>query len=284
MPILTKNETPAKGAKAEFELDKAALAAVTSVAADSYFSDSSNWKSVEMTFKSNPGKQRRVVKFDASQATPLANFFASAKARDIFEIEKIVINDFDNGSFTVLRSELTVAEFDIDMAPAVPYRYYKVSAKNSLYTQNNELIGVFSISEFRLKWDGASQLMTPYSLTQIIPANFDLESISVIKDGNLDFLTSWREPTGPYPAGGLATTYVDLFKVDLVTPRQVTAILFAPQGYEPVEHPEGVAIQVPNEFKVYASNDNNTWIEVFAHDDPNSFNAWTLNQFREFPF
>jgi hypothetical protein len=105
MPILTKNETPAKGQKAEFELDKSALAAVTSVAADSYFSDSSNWKSVEMTFKSNPGKQRRVVKFDASQATPLASFFASAKARDVFEIEKIVINDLDGGEFRVNRSE-----------------------------------------------------------------------------------------------------------------------------------------------------------------------------------
>jgi hypothetical protein len=284
MPILTKNETPAKGQKAEFQLDKAALAAVTSVAADSYFSDSTNWKSVDMIFKSDLGKQRRLVKFDATQAIPISSFYASAKARDIFEIEKITINDFDGDSFVVLRGELTTSEFDIDMTPAVPYRYYKVSAKNSLYTQNNELIGVFSISEFRLKWDGVSQLMTPYSITQIIPANFDLETISVIKDGNLDFLTSWREPTGPYPAGGLATSYVDLFKVDLVTPRQVTAILFAPQGYTPVENPEGVAIQVPNEFKVYASNDNNTWTEVFAYDDPNSFNAWTLNQFREFPF
>jgi hypothetical protein len=117
MPILTKNETPAKGQKAEFELDKSALAAIVS---DLYFQDSANWKSVEMIFKSNPGKQRRVVKFDASQATPLASFFTSIKARDVFQIEKIVINDFDNGSFTVLRSELTVAEFDIDMGGPAP--------------------------------------------------------------------------------------------------------------------------------------------------------------------
>jgi hypothetical protein len=115
MPILTKNETPAKGQKAEFELDKSALAAIVS---DLYFQDSDNWKSVEMVFKSNPGNQRRVVKFDASntvETTALASFYASDRARDIFEIEKIVINDLDGGEFRVNRSELTVAEFDIDM-------------------------------------------------------------------------------------------------------------------------------------------------------------------------
>jgi hypothetical protein len=122
MPILTKNETPSKGAKAEFQLDKAALAAVTSVAADSYFSDSSNWKSVDMIFKSNPGNQRRTVKFDASQAAPISNFFASARARDVFEIEKIVINDLDGGEFRVNRSELTTSEFDINMGGPLPYQ------------------------------------------------------------------------------------------------------------------------------------------------------------------
>jgi hypothetical protein len=120
MPILTKNETPAKGQKAEFELDKSALAAIVS---DLYFQDSANWKSVEMVFKSNPGKQRRVVKFDASQATPLASFFASARARDIFEIEKIIINDFDNGNLVIPRGDIPNAttEFDVDVgAPVGP--------------------------------------------------------------------------------------------------------------------------------------------------------------------
>ncbi len=36
MPILTKNQTPAKGQKAEFELDKSALAAIGS---NLYFQD-----------------------------------------------------------------------------------------------------------------------------------------------------------------------------------------------------------------------------------------------------
>jgi hypothetical protein len=119
MPILTKNQTPAKGQKAEFELDKSALAAIVS---NLYFQDSDNWKSVDMVFVSNPGNQRKVIKFDAAQLSPLASFYASAKARDVFEIKKIVINDFDGGKFTILRGELIVAEFDIDMGGPLPYQ------------------------------------------------------------------------------------------------------------------------------------------------------------------
>ena len=115
MPILTKNETPAKGQKAEFQLDKAALAAVTSVAADSYFSDSSNWKSVDMIYKSNIGGQRLVIKFNAAQAIPAADFFITNKARDVFNIEKIIINDFDGDYFEIPRSALNVVEFDVSL-------------------------------------------------------------------------------------------------------------------------------------------------------------------------
>jgi hypothetical protein len=45
----------------------------------------------------------------------------SLKAKDVFEIHKIVIKDFDGGTFQVMRSELTTAEFDVDMgAPVGP--------------------------------------------------------------------------------------------------------------------------------------------------------------------
>jgi len=115
MPILTKNETPTKGQKAEFQLDKAALAALSSVSSDIYFSDMTNWNQVELVYVSPVGRQRKVVKFDATQATPVGVFFASLKAKNDFQIQYIMINDFDGGEFKINRSELTVAEFDIDM-------------------------------------------------------------------------------------------------------------------------------------------------------------------------
>ena len=120
MPILTKAAAPVKGTPTLFTLDKAALAAVTSVAADAYFSDSARWKSVNLVYHSSVGNQNEVVKFEASQSSLTSYFLVSTRARDLFEIQKIVIKDFDGGTFEVLRSELTTAElttaeFDVDM-------------------------------------------------------------------------------------------------------------------------------------------------------------------------
>ena len=115
MTILTKAATPVKGTATLFTLDKAALAAVTSVAADAYFSDSANWKSVNLFYHSSVGNQHEIVKFDATKSSPTYKFLVSEQSRDIFLIKKIIIKDFDGGTFKVLRSELITVEFDVDM-------------------------------------------------------------------------------------------------------------------------------------------------------------------------
>jgi hypothetical protein len=115
MSILTKAAAPVKGSSTLFTLDKAALATVTSVAADAYFSDSANWKSVSLLYHSSVGNQHEIVKFDASQSSPTSKFLVSEQSRDIFEIKEIVIKDFDGGTFKVLRSELTTAESEFDV-------------------------------------------------------------------------------------------------------------------------------------------------------------------------
>jgi hypothetical protein len=120
MPILIKNQTPAKGQEAEFEIDKDALAALTSVAADAYFSDTDNWRQVFIKYKSSVGNQTETIEFDATQTNPSGIFLVSAKARDLFEVQNIIIKDYDDGLFVVRRSELTTSEFDIDMSVAPP--------------------------------------------------------------------------------------------------------------------------------------------------------------------
>jgi hypothetical protein len=115
MPIITKPSTIEKNLEASITLDKSALAALTSVAGDTYFSDTVNWRQVFIKYKSSVGNQTEIIKFDATQENPSGIFFVSAKARDIFEVRKIIIMDFDGGSFIVPRSQLTVSEFDIDM-------------------------------------------------------------------------------------------------------------------------------------------------------------------------
>ena len=116
MPILTKAAAPVKGTATLFTLDKAALAAVTSVAADIYFSIQAKWQSVSLVYNSLIGNQHEIVKFDATKSSPTSKFSVSARAKDVFQIKKIIIKDFDGGTFEVLRSELTTAEFDVDMS------------------------------------------------------------------------------------------------------------------------------------------------------------------------
>jgi hypothetical protein len=117
MAILTKPAVT-KGAAASFTLTKADLAAVSSVAADTYYSDVSNWKLVRMMYRSVEGNQREVVLFDVSQvgATAAGQFSVSDKARNLFEIAKIVIEDFDGGMFQVERAELADPETNFDIS------------------------------------------------------------------------------------------------------------------------------------------------------------------------
>jgi len=117
MPIITKPSTIQKSVPALFSLNKSLLAAVSSVSSDPYYSISSNWNFVILYYSSNPGNQREFVKFDATQSSPTANFLASEKATNIFQIQQIVIKDFDGGYFIVNRSELNVSEFDVDLTP-----------------------------------------------------------------------------------------------------------------------------------------------------------------------
>lgn len=117
MSIITKPLSIVKNSAAEFTLDKAALAAVASVAANAYYSVSSNWSKVILQYKSSAGNQKELLEFNASLATPTSSFLVSSRARDIFQVNKIVIVDFDGGTFIVPRSQLTTSEFDIDTTP-----------------------------------------------------------------------------------------------------------------------------------------------------------------------
>ena len=139
MTILTKAATPVKGTATLFTLDKAALVALGSVAADPYFSDSANWKSVSLVYSSSVGNQHEIVKFDATKSSPTSKFLVSEYARDVFLIQKIVIKDFDGGAFEVQSSELTTAEFDVDMTVASSIFEWDTLLTNTITNGGGEL-------------------------------------------------------------------------------------------------------------------------------------------------
>jgi hypothetical protein len=121
MAILTKPAVT-KGAASIFTLSKTELSQVASVAANVYYSNTSNWKLVKISYHSSEGRQREVVLFDATQLTPTGQFLVSDKAKDIFEVRRIVIEDFDGGSFVINRTDLIDPEtnFDISFIPTSP--------------------------------------------------------------------------------------------------------------------------------------------------------------------
>jgi hypothetical protein len=113
MPILLNKDSVSKGSPASFTLDRSALVPLVS---DSFFQDTSNWSKIILFYKSDTGGQKSKVIFDATQASPAANFLISEKARDIFEINSIIIYDFDKGYYEIPRASLPPAEFDVVIA------------------------------------------------------------------------------------------------------------------------------------------------------------------------
>jgi hypothetical protein len=117
MPIITKPSPLEKDATGIFSLDKTALALHPTVVASAHFSSPNVWDKIIVKYKSETLGQFESVEFDATLASPEGQFFVSATAEDIFEVEKITIIDKDGAILLIPRANLTVAQFDIDFSP-----------------------------------------------------------------------------------------------------------------------------------------------------------------------
>jgi hypothetical protein len=115
MAIITKPGSIQRNVAALFELNKVDLAAIASVVADTYFSNTTNWRRVKLSYESSTSNQIEIVVFDATQATPQSNFLVSDKSVGNFLIKKITIEDFDGGYHLIQRAELSnpTADFDV---------------------------------------------------------------------------------------------------------------------------------------------------------------------------
>ena len=112
MSILTK-PTVVKGVQAQFTLSRTLLSEHPMISGDSYFQDVDNWYRINLVYKSSVGSQYEIVEFDATINIPVGKFLVSEKARDVFQIEKLVILDFDGGSLEIPRSSLIASDWDI---------------------------------------------------------------------------------------------------------------------------------------------------------------------------
>jgi uncharacterized delta-60 repeat protein len=106
MALINGTESAAKNVVFSVTLDKTALFDLASVVADSYFSDPQNVKLAKVIYKSSEGEQLKNIIFDLSQATPETFILFSQKARAQFNVLKIILVDFDGGSFAVSKSDI----------------------------------------------------------------------------------------------------------------------------------------------------------------------------------
>lgn len=112
MPLFNIPASISKGSAQTVTLDKSALFALAAVSADAFFSDESNVKRCIVEYNSNPGDQKEYLVFDLSQASPTAIFQVSTHARGSFLLERLVLEDFDEGTLVVDRADLP-AGFDV---------------------------------------------------------------------------------------------------------------------------------------------------------------------------
>jgi hypothetical protein len=153
---------PTKGTPLVVTLNKENLRTDTALqaAADSYFTtDTTKWKKVSIEMKSNVGEQSKTMVFDATQATPTAEFLLSTTSRDTWEVADTTIYDFDGG-FIKLRTskgQLTVADFNFDLAPAPPV----VSYFTQDFTVDSNTLAYFSDGSG--VWDMSNKLHFAHS-------------------------------------------------------------------------------------------------------------------------
>lgn len=168
MSIINKPNTIQKNNPTQFTLNKSILSLVPLIASDTYFSDISNWKQVLMYYKSNSGKQKEVLRFNAELPLPIASFLISPKAKNNFEIQKIIIMDFDNGYLVLNRSDITTSQFDIDLN--APSGFSAITWNNSGNHYSVDLTGGLSTTTVR-ELEPPSEF---YINGSQLPENFEL--------------------------------------------------------------------------------------------------------------
>lgn len=108
-----------KGTPATVTLDKTVLMTLLSETSDPYYANASNLKSAVVQYRSADGNQTKNMEFDLSQVSPSSKFYTSSNAKDVFEIQKIIVTDFDGGFIQIPKASLP-SGLDIDMSGGGP--------------------------------------------------------------------------------------------------------------------------------------------------------------------
>ena len=160
-----------KGVPATITLNKSELSDLASVSADSYFSVTTNWNKIILSYKSSEGNQQEIVEFNATLSSPTGFFDVSLKARDLFEIQVIKIIDFDGDIFIIPRSELTTSDFDVEFLNPPSNLSYTTPV---IYTQNQQITNNVPT---------VTGTVTSYSISPALPTGLSINPTTGVISG-----------------------------------------------------------------------------------------------------
>lgn len=101
-----------KGTSATVNLDKSSLFALPAVVADAWFCNPTNVKRCIVNYDSVVGNQSKTLIFDLSKASPSDSLYFSPRARDNYQLDRVILEDFQGDILVLSRSDLPTS-FDI---------------------------------------------------------------------------------------------------------------------------------------------------------------------------
>jgi hypothetical protein len=120
MSLVSFLEQPSKNNSVSLTLDKATLEGLSQVSSDPYWSVDANVSRVIVHYLSTEGNQRKILTFNYQQETPSTTVDFSGSARDVFEINMLVLVDNDNGIMVLSRDmldpQIDLSLLDIDIS------------------------------------------------------------------------------------------------------------------------------------------------------------------------
>jgi hypothetical protein len=156
---------PTKGTPLSVKFTKSLLQGDASfqAAADAFFSDSTNWKSVEIVMKSTTGSQTETMIFDCDNLDDevFTDFLISDKSRDIWEVQTVIVFDFDGGHLTLSVSAGQVNPTDFNFDVSSPPSYYEEDFSTNTGMQSSYITGYpdSTYGGLEAAWDGISTVL-----------------------------------------------------------------------------------------------------------------------------
>lgn len=97
-----------------------------------FYTDTDNLREIKILYKSTVNSQKALVRFtNLSGPTATGKLLLDVTSDDVFEVQRIVIRDKQNGKLKIERDELNTVEFDINLTPALPVTNFSYDLRNT---------------------------------------------------------------------------------------------------------------------------------------------------------